>query len=72
VTMVRVLLVTKQWEEKIAAVEAEANAAMTGGAPKSYAGRSASGCDFELLCQREQASERMGLCSGRRWRRTQR
>jgi len=183
--MVRVLLVTKQWEEKIAAVEAEANAAMTGGAPKSYAGRSAwvknvfaaktwytfrfqlpparerkrvltlfqrmvdglgigrsrfvsaaaakrdkeegglkhldveghlkgewammvramatragrpklwenfwlynleqcygklergrgiltSGCDFELLCQREQASERMGLCSGRRWRRTQR
>jgi len=178
-------LVTKQWEEKIAAVEAEANAAMTGGAPKSYAGRSAwvknvfaaktwytfrfqlpparerkrvltlfqrmvdglgigrsrfvsaaaakrdkeegglkhldveghlkgewammvramatragrpklwenfwlynleqcygklergrgiltSGCDFELLCQREQASERMGLCSGRRWRRTQR
>jgi len=39
--MVRVLLVTKQWEEKIAAVEAEANAAMTGGAPKSYAGRSA-------------------------------
>jgi len=33
--------VTKQWEEKIAAVEAEANAAMTGGAPKSYAGRSA-------------------------------
>jgi len=35
-------------------------------------GRRASGCDFELLCQREQASERMGLCSGRRWRRTQR